>query len=189
MTLCRRHIDQMERFGKIISRTRYDKNEIIIGEQYAEICFYNNDCEEIGRTKIDLEDVEKCAQYKWSFSNGGYIVRMKPTLLFLHRFILDCNNNEQEVDHINRDKLDNRKSNLRTCTAFENSRNKGMHRNNKSGVKGVFQRKGSNKWNAFINFNKQRINLGVYDNIEEATRVRKEAELKYFGEFVPIHND
>lgn len=70
---CNRHYRQFKRYGEI-RRTRQDSNEIIIYGGYAEIILYDNNCKEIDRCKIDIEDVEKVKGYKWSKDNYGYCV-------------------------------------------------------------------------------------------------------------------
>ena len=87
------------------------------------------------------------------------------------------------VDHINGNRLDNRKSNLRICHKEKNPINCKKYKNNTSGCKGVSWSKRLNKWQVTININKRHIYLGLYSDLEEAITVRKEAEKKYFGEF------
>jgi hypothetical protein len=87
------------------------------------------------------------------------------------------------VDHIFRDSLDNRKSELRLCTYSENMMNVGMAINNKSGYKGVCWDKHAGKWKAYIGRDRIKFNLGFYNTKEEAFSVRLKAEEKYFGEF------
>lgn len=98
----------------------------------------------------------------------------------LHRVLTNCPDN-LEVDHINGDKLDNRRENLRICTRSENARNKGLTKNNKSGVAGVSWDEARNKWMASIKLNKKSYNLGRFDKIEDAIRIRKDSEQKMFG--------
>ena len=83
------------------------------------------------------------------------------------------------VDHINHNKLDNRKENLRICEHQENTYNKGLCSTNTSGVTGVTWDKLRNKWIAHIKGK----NLGRFNTKEEAIKVRKQAEIEYFGEF------
>lgn len=90
-----------------------------------------------------------------------------------------------EVDHINGDRLDNRWSNLREVTSSENKRNMGIHVNNKSGVPGVYWYPRYSKWEVTIRSNGEHIYLGRYDDLDEAIKVRKEAEIKY--NFHPNH--
>jgi hypothetical protein len=61
--------------------------------------------------------------------------------------------------------------------------NKGIYKNNTSGTPGVVWDKRTDKWVAHIRKENKRITLGYFDNIEDAIKLRKEAELKYFGEY------
>ena len=101
---------------------------------------------------------------------------------YLHRIITNAPKG-YEVDHIDRNTLNNRRENLRICTRQENSRNKTKQRNNTSGYKGVSWDKAKKKWRAFISVDKKQIFLGRYDNIEEAIKARQQADIKYFKEF------
>lgn len=79
--------------------------------------------------------------------------------------------------------LINRIVNLRTCTASNNKMNTNIQINNKSGITGVFYYKKMNKWRAQIQVDRKCICIGHYDSKIEASKARKEAEKKYFGEF------
>ncbi|MMZ67947.1 hypothetical protein D1872_305870 [compost metagenome] len=87
---------------------------------------------------IDDEDFEKVSAYKWCYSSTiGYavsrkVVNGKRQPVLMHRLILDAPPG-LVTDHINHDKLDNRKANLRLCTRHENNRNMPLRSNNKSG--------------------------------------------------------
>ena len=86
-----------------------------------------------------------------------------------------------EVDHINRDKLDNRWSNLRPVSHTLNQRNHGGHQTNTSGVNGVCWHKHRNKWQAHIWVDGKNKHLGYFDCIEEAAAARKQAEIRHWG--------
>lgn len=86
-----------------------------------------------------------------------------------------------EVDHINRNKLDNRRSNLRICTHAENLANRIKPRNNTSGYKGVVWNKSRSKWLAQITVKKRHIYLGQFDDIEEANEAYNLGFVKYYG--------
>lgn len=89
-------------------------------------------------------------------------------------------------DHINRNPLDCRKENLRKCTSAENARNRNKQKSNTSGIVGVTWMKKNQKWLVRINDEVgHRISLGLFDNKEDAIRVRLQAEAKYYGEFAP----
>jgi hypothetical protein len=146
----------------------------------------DKNCEEIAKTLIDLDDVEKCKEYKWHLSKEGYVIGLKnEKRIKLHRLLLDLQDNNYCVDHINRNPLDNRKSNLRICTNADNAINKNINRANKSGVIGVSWYKVRNKWVASIGFNNKKKTLGYFENFDDAVRVRLKAEKEYFGEFAP----
>ena len=162
-------------------RNRLDPNEIVIYKDYAEIILYDKNNNEKARAIIDIDDINKVKVYKWGLSGGGY-ARNETHRLFLHRLITNCPEG-MIVDHINRNRLDNRKSNLRIVNDEQNSLNQGLKSNNTSGYKGVSWNKRRNKWEVYINVNKKRIKLGYYDDLEEAIKVRKEAEIKYHGEY------
>ena len=171
----------MQIHGKILERTRRDPNEIIIYDDYAEIIIYNSNNIERCRTKIDLDDVERCSKYKWHINDNGYIMsKMNNSMKSLHRFLL--NYPLSYIDHINRNKLDNRARNLRLCTSQLNNINSSMRSNNTSGVRGVSWDNTRKKWVAQLGFNKNML-LGIFNNKDDAVKVRKEAELKYFGEY------
>lgn len=91
-------------------------------------------------------------------------------------------------DHINRNELDNRKCNLRECTASQNVMNRNKLKNNTSDFIGVNWSEREQKWRARVWVEKKEHNLGYYDNKADAVRARLYAEAKYYGEFAPqIH--
>ena len=183
---CNKHYLQIRRHGKIFERTRRDSNEIIEYDDYAEIVLYNKDCEEVARTIIDLDDIDKVKDFKWYLNDNGYVLCNNPKTR-LHRLIMNPSDG-MVVDHINRNRVDNRKSNLRICTNQQNSVNVNVSRNNTSGTTGVNYDKRSSKWQAYININGERKHLGYYDSKEDAIAARRQAEIDYFGEFAPNNN-
>ena len=88
---------------------------------------------------------------------------------------------KQFVDHINRDKADNRIENLRDVSNTINCRNHALRKVNKSGHTGVHWHKALSKWTAQINVGKTKKHLGVYEDLEDAVKARKDAEEKYWG--------
>ena len=177
---CGKHYYQFKKYGEVLERTKYDPNKIVLYDEYAEIIIYNKDCEEVARALIDIEDVDKIKNYKWCLSHG-YAYNIKSDIR-LHRLIMNCTD-DKVVDHINRDRLDNRKSNLRICSQQQNSINRGIQSNNNSGVVGVYWAKSRNKWCAQIMLNKKNIFLGYYEDMNDAIQARKQAEIDYFGEY------
>jgi hypothetical protein len=180
MTLCDKHWMQMDTFGKIPERTIADCNEIIIYGDYAEIILYDKYCHESGRTLIDTEDIDKVKHLKWRLNNKGYVTSGAENIC-LHRIVTDCPD-ELVVDHISHNTLDNRKANLRVCTQKENARNI-KQRKSLSGCTGVIWSSRYRKWQVEIRSDDGRHYLGRYKDLNEAIKIRKEAEQKYFGEF------
>ena len=88
---------------------------------------------------------------------------------------------DSELDHINRDKLDNRISNLRIVTRSENLQNTDIRKNNTSGTKGVWLNKIRQKWVASVTINNKYKHLGHFDTIEEAIAVRRAAEKEFYS--------
>jgi hypothetical protein len=180
----------MEIYGEIQDKTIRDRNDVLILDNYAEIILRNRNKDEIARGLISLDDVELIKEIKWHLRNDGYIGSNKPKNgTLLHRYIM----NPQEskvVDHKNRNKLDCRRDNLRVCTQSENNKNSGMRKDNSSGVRGIRVNKGNaiRPYVAEIFVNNKKIHLGCYETLEEAEKVRRNAEIEYFGEFAIVLN-
>jgi hypothetical protein len=138
---------------------------------------------------VDDEDYELVSQYVWHFSSRYVKTNLKKTAdgkhhtLVIHKLILDVPPG-MEVDHINRNTLDNRRANLRICTRAENCRNRQRRSNNISGVKGVCRLPGRpSKWRAGIRVDGKFISLGCFQTTKEAAQAYDKAARKYFGEF------
>lgn len=86
-----------------------------------------------------------------------------------------------EVDHIDGNPLNNSRSNLRLCTHAENMRNRRMHRNNRTGLKGVYPAEG--RWRAQIRVDGRKVNLGYFDSPINAHLAYAAASEKYHGKF------
>lgn len=137
---------------------------------------------------FDLEDYEKIKDFCWRIHTitgyvYGYIENTKNKDISMHELIFGKSSKGICIDHINRDKRDNRKINLRRVSEYNNSLNKSLFSNNISGVAGVGYHKQSKKWRARITFNKQQIDLGEYNNFNDAVKERLLAEKKYFGDY------
>jgi hypothetical protein len=98
--------------------------------------------------------------------------------IYLHR-VINQTPLKMETDHINRNKLDNRKNNLRTADRSQNAANHNAHKNNITGVCGVNWYGIIGKYRAFIVRNKKRISLGYFINLEDAVAARKKGEIMY----------
>ena len=163
-------------------------NKYIINDNYVEIIIESKVYGVI-RVKIDNDDLEKCSKLTWHYAknkDSKYIqTRIKGKMIKLHRYIMNMNNSNLVVDHINRNPLDNRKSNLRICSYKENSFNKSIRVDNTSGIPGVSFHKTNKKWRAKIKYNNLTIHLGYFEDINEALINRRVAEEILFGEYSP----
>ena len=131
---------------------------------------------------VDDKDYNTLNQFKWYCSLKGYAVRHitiggKRGTQFMHRVI---NNTPKglDTDHINRDKLDNRKSNLRSCTHIENLINHGTYKNNKLGINGVHWDKRKSRFKAQIQIDGKQKHLGSFKTAKEASVVFARAEIE-----------
>ena len=128
---------------------------------------------------VDDEDYESLLSFgSWYITNQGYAtICYKGILLAMHRVILEWELGDSipeglVVDHINRNKLDNRRENLRLVTRSENSYNSGMRKNNTSGYKGVDYHNNRNQYRARFGTK----HLGWFNTKEEAIAAREKAE-------------
>lgn len=135
---------------------------------------------------FDLDDYDKVKDYCWSLTNEGYVHAQykDKKIVKMHRLILDFPTN-CDIDHINHNKSDNRKNNLRICAHVENMINQLKRSDNTSGVSGVNYHTKNNVWVARIGVNEKRIYLGSFADFEDAVKARLNAENKYYGEFAP----
>lgn len=141
---------------------------------------------------FDKEDYDLISQYCWDVDNStGYaktIDRVNKTgKLYLHRLVMNCVKGDGTIiDHIDRNRINCRKNNLRIVNDTQSAINKGIKSNNTSGKIGVSWNKLYNKWESYITVNKVRIKLGYYDKFEDAKEARIKAEKEHFGEYNPI---
>ena len=89
---------------------------------------------------------------------------------------------KDQLDHINRNRSDNRISNLRGVTNKQNLQNASKYSHNTSGHTGVCWHKQCSKWVAQIAHNRKHLSLGLFTNIEEAVAARKAAEKLYWAD-------
>lgn len=172
----------------------YDESRHEIGKKY---CEYDLDTYDFGIGYcnngtffyFDKEDYDKIKDYSWWY-DGRYVCahslendKYTTKIVRLHRLVLDIEDREDiNVDHKNLVRYDCRKINLRKATTSENAMNKDYsYMASHSGFVGV--KKQGNKWSANIGINNKSINLGLFENKCDAIKARKEAEVKYFGEF------
>lgn len=142
---------------------------------------------------VDSNDIDIVSKYCWYENNYGYAITRvgKTRQILLHRLIMfgvDGGEASTKVDHINRNRLDCRRSNLRTCADAENALNRSVSSRNKSGVTGVIWRPNEGKWQAYICQGRKSSSLGYYKNKNDAISARIIAEQNLFKEFAPQHD-
>lgn len=142
---------------------------------------------------VDDDDFERLNKFKWCIGSGGYAIRDikrngKNKREYMHR-IINQTPKELFTDHINGNKLDNRKENLRNCTTKQNAMNVKVHKDNYLGEKGIYihtnhhPSKSYKYFRARIMVNGECIHIGLFKTLENAITARVAAEKKYQGEY------
>lgn len=142
-------------------------------------------------TVVDDCDFDYLMQWKWCVSHYGYAVRTvwRNGVVYMHREILTrAGKAGKFTDHIDQDKLNNVRHNLRPATKSQNMCNRGLQTNNPSGYKGVQWFKRDSKWRARIKKDGKEVHLGYFDTKEEAAHVYNKVALKYHGEFACLND-
>lgn len=138
---------------------------------------------------IDVKSQERLRLFSWRLDDSGRVVSRLPMTLGgprtirIHQVVLPAKRGF-EIDHINRNKLDNRRKNLRYCTHHQNMRNVGS-RQSRSGYRGVLAVKRPNgriDYRAVVNFG-----LGTFTVAESAARAYNVAARKLFGRFAVLN--
>lgn len=135
---------------------------------------------------VDNSDYDYLSQFTWGVGSHGYAVRYnwKPNrkAILMHREIMNPAKGLQ-VDHINRNKLDNRRQNLRACTNAQNVRNT-LHRStNKLGLKHICLDKLSNMFKVQITIDGKKVYHNTFKTLEKATKARDKALQQWEGTY------
>lgn len=155
---------------------------------------------------IDDSDGRQTA-FTWRLTNNGYAMRQiklpgaKPrrsAYFLLHREILDLRPGDPNVDHINGDKLDCRRSNLRLCPLgqvqnIQNAAKRKLHKgkpchSRHKGVSIDVGHNGNPHWRADITVDRKRRFLGWFDDEDDAGRAYNREARKHFGEFARLNS-
>lgn len=147
-------------------------------------------------TIVDAADYKWARQYSWHLTKNGYAVRDLPTIGSartrkrkierLHRVLVNAGPG-QTCDHINRDKLDNRRDNLRLVTHQINVLNTGLRSTNLTGYRGVSYDKKNDKYSAEITVNYKYKRIGRFATAEEAAKAFDEVARLHRGEFARLN--
>lgn len=136
---------------------------------------------------VDNDDFYRLNYFNWNYFNTGYTARcVKGRPLYMHREVMNCPKGLC-VDHINGNRLDNRKANLRICTKAQNQCHSKLSITNKTGFRGVVLHK-SGKWRARISVKNKTKNLGYYQDKINAAKAYNDAAQMYYGEFASLNS-
>ncbi|MBD2798150.1 HNH endonuclease [Xenorhabdus sp. 18] len=165
-------------------------------KEYLKDCFIyqNDDGVLLWKTRPDNHFVNSAYAKSWNtryagkiagcLSNGYKVASVNKRLFLIHRLIWVLHYgaipSNQEIDHINHMKGDNRINNLRLVTHAENQKNLSLLKNNTSGISGVYNDKRNGHWIARINSQDRKAkHLGIFKNKNDAIAARKQAECEY----------
>lgn len=142
---------------------------------------------------IDDGDFDWLDKWKWRFDqNTGYAFRReysygKRLWISMHRVILSPAVGMM-ADHMNRDKLDNRRSNLRAVDSSGNNHNKGITTRNKSGIPGVCWREKTKRWRSSVGYQNRAVALGEFKNKDDAANAFIAAKLRISKGLAPTES-
>jgi hypothetical protein len=138
---------------------------------------------------VDDEDFEAVSAVKWyaQQSRVWYAAHKRDRLVYMHRMILTAPPGMQ-VDHINGNGLDNRRSNLRLCSNSQNHANLRKRPETSSRFKGVYWNKARRKWHAQIKVNQCTFYLGLFESEEAAGAAYDRAAAEHFGVFSRLND-
>lgn len=150
--------------------------------------------------KISEEDGDLLSLGSWSAhkSKSGYYACMRKTIggirtrVWLHSLIMEeligrPLTKDELVDHINQDKLDCRRENLRIANRAQNNANKSKRKGTSSKYKGVSWDKKRETWRSYIVINKKLKHLGLFSDEKDAARAYNKAAKEVFGEFATLN--
>lgn len=156
-------------------------NDFKIVDNVVRVCVGND------KSKImlcDIKDWEDLKSCYWTERHGYAVACKYHNQILFHRVVMRVADPTVQIDHINGNRLDNRKLNLRVCSNQENSMNRYKNSNNSSGYKGVYFDKDRGKWRGAIQYNRKSIKSPKrYNTPEEAYEWYVEKSNELFGEY------
>lgn len=184
---CSKHYLEAWKIGKDLGiiPDRPKNNKICKVNDYYEIFFYDRSGQESVRIKISPKDADVASAYRWHVRGGYACTTVNGSNMFLHNIIMGSTSGT--VDHINRDRLDNRRENLRFASNFQNAANKAIRKDNSTGFKGVWYVKKNKKYRASIQSENKRIYLGLFNTPEEAANAYNSAAKNLHKDFAFVN--
>lgn len=163
---CRNHYDEIRKYGTITNkRPKGNRNDYILHDDYGELLILNENGDIKARVLIDIDDIDRLKKYSFRYQDGFYVKTVdKNKTKYLHRLVMNYDG-DLEIDHINRNKLDNRKCNLRIVDRKTNANN--IYRKETNNIRKV--KRNLNKPYLLIIDKKY---YGYYKSLEDAIKVR-----------------
>lgn len=136
---------------------------------------------------VDDEDFEYINQWNWHLSINGYARAYNKKIkkhILMHQIIMNVKTDRKlkQIDHINMNKLDNQRKNLRVVSSSENHMNNFL-KTNTSGHKNIYWAAWAKSWRVLIGAEQKSIHLGYFKSLKEAILARNNGIKKYHGEF------
>ena len=166
----------------IIQRSK-KQNETRIKESLVYVKFNNIDAEFV--TDLDIWNDSGASEFCWMYSDGYAVTNIPNSrkIVSFHRYAFTGCPDGLVIDHINGNRLDNRKENIRFVTIQQNNQNRSARYDNPSGHVGVVWNKEKNMWRAQIGIGKKTYHLGYFTEIVDAVEARKQGEIDFFGDY------
>lgn len=145
---------------------------------------------------VDDDNYERLSQYRWYLASGRYAARSGPRSkgehgpVFMHHDVAGKPGKGLEIDHINRNTLDNQRSNLRVATRSQNTQNTVRPKRGKpksSQFRGVYWDKTKKSWRVAVTLNRKRVFITCRTSEVEAARLYDKMARHYFGEFALLN--
>lgn len=132
---------------------------------------------------VDDYAYEDVVRFSWHLDSNGYVIRYTGSCgtELLHRRVMHVTDSNIEIDHKNRNKLDNRRSNLREATRAQNAQNVGGWKNSSSKFRGVSFVKTTGRWRAYCRVNYKNFHIGTFNTEIKAAQ----AAAKFRQEHMP----
>jgi hypothetical protein len=133
--------------------------------------------------QVSDEDYSKISKRRWQYHSKGYAISGGD---LMHRVIMEVKKG-QYVDHVNGNKLDNRRENLRVCTLSQNNMNRKGYNGKTSKYKGVSRHKQTGKWIACITVKKKQTYIGLFVTQEDAALAYNKKAKSLHGEYATLN--
>ena len=194
--LCAKHLRQFKTYGLFLDNSSvcvFDPNHYEIIGNYVLVDCYDQHGVISRKFLCDIDDLELVKQYRWRVTDkrGTYYVVTGNQYSEIKYFHLEVMGKyiDGEIDHINRDTLDNRKCNLRAASYSDQKINQKISSRNKSGFKGVSYSVQQNNYVVDFSYNRKRLYIKRFDNLNEAVYARYVLEVGIYPEYRDSYND